>query len=188
MTLSGLIQTHGYWLLAVGCLLEGETILLLAGFAAHRGHLNLGAVLLIAALAGFAGDQFYFWLGRRHGAAMLARWPSMAKKVERVHQLLARWRDAVVVFVRFAYGLRAAGPVIIGMSSISAPRFALFNALGALLWAGLVGGAGYAFGHAAEAVLGQIHSIEGWLLLALAAAGAGLWLFHKWRERRSEAE
>ena len=27
------IASHGYWVLALGCLLEGETVLLLAGFA-----------------------------------------------------------------------------------------------------------------------------------------------------------
>jgi len=37
MALGTLIGTHGYWVLALGCLLEGETILLLAGFTAHRG-------------------------------------------------------------------------------------------------------------------------------------------------------
>ena len=60
-------------------------------------------------------------------------------------------------------------------------RFALFNGFGAVLWSCLVGGAGWAFGQAAEAVLGQIHSIEGWLFLGLVAVGAGVWLFHKLR-------
>jgi membrane protein DedA with SNARE-associated domain len=183
MTLQQLIQTHGYWLLALGCLLEGETILLLAGFAAHRGHLDLTAVLAIAAAAGFTGDQGFFWLGRRHGAAVLARWPAAAQQVQRVHALLQRWRDAVVVFVRFAYGLRVAGPLIIGMSDIPGWRFALFNALGAVLWALVVGGAGWLFGQAAERLLGRLHDIELWLLLALAVAGLGLWLLRRWRRR-----
>jgi membrane protein DedA with SNARE-associated domain len=68
MDLSALLQTYGYPLLALGCLLEGETGLALAGLAAHQGRLDFGVVTLIAALAGFIGDQAYFWLGRRHGA------------------------------------------------------------------------------------------------------------------------
>ncbi|HET7862826.1 MAG TPA: DedA family protein, partial [Burkholderiaceae bacterium] len=76
--LGTLIETHGYWVLALGCLLEGETVLVLAGFAAHRGYLDPAAVFGIAAAAGFCGDQVYFWLGRRHGPAVLTRWPSVA--------------------------------------------------------------------------------------------------------------
>ncbi len=184
MTLSGLIETHGYWVLAVGCLLEGETVLLLAGFAAHRGHLDFAAVVAVAAVCGFIGDECFFWLGRRHGAAMLARWPAVGRQLDRVQQLLARWRDAVVVLVRFAYGLRTAGPVIIGMSAIPPWRFAFFNGVGALLWAVLVGGAGWLFGEAAESVLGEIRDVEGGLLLALALGGAVVWAFHRWRSGR----
>ena len=75
MNLGTLIQTNGYWVLAVGCLLEGETILILAGFAAHSGYLNPLAVIVIASTAGFAGDQIFFWMGRRHGSAVLTRFP-----------------------------------------------------------------------------------------------------------------
>ena len=40
VSLATLITTHGYWMLAVGCLLEGEIVLVLAALAAHRGYLT----------------------------------------------------------------------------------------------------------------------------------------------------
>lgn len=180
--LAGLIAAHGYAVLAIGCLLEGETVLLLAGFAAHRGHLNPLAVLVVASVAGFVGDQFFFWLGRRHGAQVLARRPAWARQATKVQALLQRWDAGFIVGVRFAYGLRVAGPVLMGMTPISGLRFALFNALGAVIWAVLVGGAGWVFGEAAQALLGEIHHLEGWLLLALVAAALVVWL---WRRSRS---
>lgn len=179
MTLATLIETHGYWVLAIGCLLEGETVLLLAGFAAHRGFLNPYAVLAIASLAGFVGDQSYFWLGRRHGPAILARWPKLARQTDRLHGLTERYRDGVIVGVRFAYGLRIAGPLLMGTSSIAAWRFALFNALGALMWAFAVAGLGWVFGQAAELALGNIRHIEGWLLLGLGVIGVIVWWIRK---------
>ena len=36
MVLSGLIEDHGYLGLVLGSFVEGETFVLLAGFAAHR--------------------------------------------------------------------------------------------------------------------------------------------------------
>ena len=178
-----LIGTHGYWVLALGCLLEGETLLVIAGYAAHRGYLDPVAVIAVASVAGFAGDQFYFWLGRRHGPAVLARFPSLAAKAGRVHELLDRYQAPAVMGVRFAYGLRVAGPLLIGTSSISALRFALLNALGAVLWACLVTGIGWAFGQAAEVVLGDIRHAEGWILLGLAAAGVLAWWVRRSRTR-----
>lgn len=178
-----LIGTHGYWMLALGCLLEGETLLVIAGYAAHRGYLDPVAVIAVASVAGFAGDQFYFWLGRRHGPAVLARFPSLVAKAGRVHELLARYQAPAVVGVRFAYGLRIAGPLLIGTSPISALRYALLNALGAILWACLVAGIGWVFGQAAEVVLGDIRHVEGWILLGLAAAGALAWWIRKNRAR-----
>ena len=181
-TLGTLIETHGYWLLALGCLLEGETVLLLAGFAAHRGYLDPLAVLAVASAAGFMGDQFYFWLGRRHGAAVLARWPALQQRADRVHRLIDRHHGAMIVAMRFAYGLRIAGPVLIGTSTLPSWRFAAFNALGAVLWASLVGAVGWVFGQAAEAVFSEVRYVEGWLLLGLAGAGAAAWWLRKQRK------
>ena len=89
----------------------------------------------------------------------------------------------MIIGVRFAYGLRVAGPVLIGTTPISALRFALFNAVGALIWAVLLASVGWLFGHAAELVLGQIRHLEGWLLLGLAGGAAVLWLLRRYRQR-----
>ena len=164
---SELLQAHGYWLLALGCLLEGETVLVLAGFAAHRGLLDPLAVVAVAAASGFAGDETFFWLGRRHAAALLARWPGLARQSARVQRLIERWHEPVIIGIRFAYGLRVAGPVLIGSSAVSAWRFAFFNAVGALLWASVVGAVGWSYGAAAEAMLGRLRHLEGRLFLGL---------------------
>jgi membrane protein DedA with SNARE-associated domain len=186
MDLHAFIATYGYWAVALGCVFEGETLLLLAGFAASRGHLDIFAVLGIAAACGFIGDQAFFWLGRTHGPAVLARFPSMERKSERVFRLIERYQAWVIVGVRFAYGLRIAGPIIIGTSQISPLKFAIFNAIGALLWAPLIGGIGFLFGEAASAVLGEIQDIELWLLLGLAAAACLYMLLQHLRARSRE--
>jgi membrane protein DedA with SNARE-associated domain len=183
MTWGTLIETYGYWLLAADSLLEGETILILAGFAVRRGHLYLVAVLGIASVASFVGNQFYFWLGRRHGPAVLARWRSVALQSDRIYRLIAQYPAAVIIGVRFVYGLRIAGPVVIGMSQISAYRFGLLNALGAVLWACLVAGIGWVFGRAAELALEEIEHYEMWLLLGLAAAVVIAWWTRRNRVR-----
>ncbi len=184
MDLPTLISNHGYWVLALGALLEGETVLALAGFAAHQGYLHFAAVVAVAAAAGFSGDQIYFWLGRRHGERVLARFPSVARQADRVQRLIERYHEWVIVGVRFAYGLRIAGPVLIGTSNVAGWRFVLFNALGAILWALLVAGIGWAFGAAVERVLGEIHRIELALAAVLVALGAALWLLHRYRTGR----
>ena len=71
MNLPELIETYGYWVVFGGTLLEGESVLLLAGFAAHRGLLELHTVIGVAIFGSFLGDQLLFFLGRYQGAKLL---------------------------------------------------------------------------------------------------------------------
>jgi membrane protein DedA with SNARE-associated domain len=43
MTLESILDTYGYLAVLVGTFLEGETILVLGGVAAHRGYLQNSA-------------------------------------------------------------------------------------------------------------------------------------------------
>lgn len=184
MDLAALIGTYGYWAVALGCLLEGETVLLLAGFAAHRGYLQWPVVVAVAAAAGFAGDMAFFLLGRRFAPQILARWPQVAAQRQRLDGWLQRYDAWVVVSVRFLYGFRIAGPVLIGASGMAWTRFAAFNALGAVLWAVLLTGLGWFFGQAAQALLGKAQHYEGWLALGVIVVALGYALWSRGRARR----
>ena len=57
----------GYLALFLGTVLEGETVVFLAGLAAHHGYLSFQAVVAVAVIGGFLGDQVFLFLGRRYG-------------------------------------------------------------------------------------------------------------------------
>lgn len=179
-----LIDHYGYLAVFIGTLLEGDTVLMLAGFAAHRGYLALPWVIGAAALGGFLGDQLGYWLGRTRWPSLAARFPSLERAAEKVHALLDRHDVWIIIAIRFMYGLRIAGPMVIGTSRVSPARFAAFNLLGALLWAGLIGGLGYVFGHALEMMLQDARRYEKAAIVAIAALGLAAWLYRWIRRRR----
>jgi membrane protein DedA with SNARE-associated domain len=179
------IQQFGYLAVFIGTFLEGETILALAGMAAAHGYLSLVAVIGVATVGAFLGDQACFYVGRRYGHRILARFPKLAAKAPRVQALLRRWDAPAVIVLRFLYGLRIAGPIVIGTCGISPWRLALFNFIGVLIWAPLVGGVGYLAGYA--------YALHEWLarfqhvqlaLLAIALIAAAIaWYFVRRRRR-----
>ena len=54
MDIGSLIEQHGYLALAAGSAIEGETFVVFAGFAAHRGYLSLPLVVLLAGMLIFS--------------------------------------------------------------------------------------------------------------------------------------
>jgi membrane protein DedA with SNARE-associated domain len=189
MNIDHLIHQYGYWALAVFCFLEGETVLVLAGFACRLGDLDFAAVIAIAAVCGWAGDQTYFWVGRVFGPQVITRWPSIGRHAARVQRLIERYCDWVILLVRFAYGLRIAGPILIGSSKVGAWRFAAFNGISAVIWAIVVAGAGWVFGAALQRLLGSLHDVQLWVFGGLVAAGTAAWAIGNWRaSRRSDLQ
>jgi membrane protein DedA with SNARE-associated domain len=177
--LQELIQHYGYLAVFVGALLEGETILVMAGFAAHAGYLHLGLVIAVATVGGFVGDQFFFVLGRLRGRQVLARFPSVEAHSVRVDELVRRYQTSLIIGVRFMYGMRVAGPLLLGMSHVSRLRFAALSFLGALVWATLIRGAGHLFGQAVEMFLHDAKRYEALMLGALLLAGIGVWIYRR---------
>ncbi|MGB8339467.1 MAG: DedA family protein [Burkholderiales bacterium] len=176
MDFPALVQDYGYYAVFFGTLLEGEVILVLAGMAAHAQKLSLPAVIAIATVGGFLGDQFFFVLGRRFGAGILQNKPHWQPRVDKVNTLLDRYHAPLIIMIRFMYGLRIIGPIVIGMSNVPRWRLALFNFIGAMIWAPLIAGGGYLFGHVLETFFAHMEHAQRMLLALLLMGGIAAWV------------
>ena len=188
MDLQSIIENYGYAAILIGTFLEGETILVLAGLAAHQGYLILTWVILAAFLGSLCGDQLFFYLGRKHSQAVLSRRPTWKKKAEKIHKMMNRFETPMILSFRFLYGLRTAAPFVIGMSSVSFKKFIMLNAAGALVWAAAIASGGYFFGQAVEVLIGKLKSYEIYIMGSVAMIGVLIWIFHFYRRRRQRAQ
>lgn len=184
MTIAQVVQDYGYPAVLVGTFFEGETILILGGLAAHLGYLSLQWVIACGFLGSLIGDQLFFLLGRRHGQAILARFPSWKAPSDRAFAIIERHQNILIVSFRFLYGLRTVTPLALGISNVSYLRFATLNLLGAAIWAVVIGVGGFYFGQVMESVMGSVKRYE----LALAGTVIGIavlaWLVRFYRQRR----
>lgn len=171
-----LVENYGYLAILIGTFLEGESILVLGGIAAHMGILEVQWVILSAFCGSTFGDQLYFFIGRRWGNSIIARWPTWRARMDRVHKLIEKWHSWIILLFRFWYGLRNITPIALGMSEVKTSLFVTLNIIGAFIWAVTVAMGGYLFGAVMETVLGDIKKYQMYLLIGAALVGLAVWI------------
>ena len=181
--IAGLLNSYGYLALFVGAFLEGETILVLAGFAVQRGYMDFWWVSATAFAGSFLGDQLYFHLGTHWGARWIARRRSWQGPAARARRLLDRYGALFVLVFRFLYGLRTVSPFVIGIGGYPRGRFLALNMIAAAIWAVSVAGLGYGFGEAFVSVIERVKTYELHAFGAIAATGAVLLIGYWIRQR-----
>ncbi|WWP01360.1 MAG: DedA family protein [Candidatus Dasytiphilus stammeri] len=167
--IDSMISKYGYLAIFMGCLTEGETIILFGGMAAQKGLLNYGWVVLAAMLGGALGDQLLFIIGCYYRSNILQRFKKK-QPLLKFNQMICRRPLFFTIIVRFMYGFRIAGPIIIGTSQLSLGKFFIFNLIGALLWSLIFVSLGYLGG---EMILPWLHHFDQdikyllWLMTAI---------------------
>jgi len=188
MDLNQLIAHNGacfYVIILVWTFLEGETVVMFAGFAAAQGLVDPPLLLAAAWLGSFSGDQCYFWLGRYFGVRLLHRFPRWRHSVDAALHWLERYDAGFILSFRFIYGVRNVSSFALGLSAVRWKRFLWLNWVAAGLWAGSFVAVGYFLGHAFRTVLGDIARSFSLVMLAIFIAfGAGMWLLHRLQRRR----
>jgi membrane protein DedA with SNARE-associated domain len=188
MDINQLIAHNGacfYFIVFLWTFLEGETIILFAGFAAAQGLVDPLLLLICAWLGSFCGDQCYFWLGRHFGVRLLERFPRFRHGVDAALSWLERYDTGFILSFRFIYGIRNFSSFALGLSAVRWKRFLRLNFAAAGVWAASFVAAGYFLGHAFRAVLGDIaRSFSIVMLAAFVAIGVGVWLLHRRQRRR----
>lgn len=181
--LASLLQQYGYLAVFVGSLAEGESMLLLGGFAAHRGYLELPWVIATAFAAGVISDQLYFQFGRRHGARILMRRPKLRTRIETALRLIEQRGTLIVLGMRFMWGLRIALPMAIGMSGMNARRYFRLDLLAAAIWSMLFASVGYVGTHFAAKWIEELHKHEKYIVAGLMLLASSVLLRRWWLAR-----
>jgi membrane protein DedA with SNARE-associated domain len=196
-TLIDAIHTYGAWIVggtiaieSMGIPVPGETMLISAAmYAGTSGKLSITHVIVAAIAGAIAGDNIGFWIGRNWGARWVMRHHStlhLTRRRLKVGQyLFQRHGGKVVFFGRFVAILRALAALLAGINRMDWRRFLLFNALGAILWAGGYGILAYTFGEKLSTVL---HDSGIALAIGGVAAMAAAFVVARRYERRLEIE
>jgi len=183
-----LLANYGYWAFFIGCLLEGETILILGGLAAHQHVLQWPQVMVWATLGGMIGDQILFWTGRYFGPRLMPRLHRQQATIDRVSGLIERYPTASIFSVRFLYGMRLIGPLVIGASRLSPMRFSIINLLGAAVWAVLFVTAGYWAGEFLEDLLGNLKPYRLPIFIGVVVLAAAIATYRHFRAKAKRAK
>jgi len=165
--LQAYLVDYGLWVLLIGTILEGEIVLVLAGFLAQAGLFPYWQVVAVAVSGGVLGDQFYFYLGRWKGEAIVWRVRAFSRRADKAMELVDRWHGWLIPASRFLYGFRILLPITFGMIGTPPARFALLNVASAIPWAVMFSAAGYLLGQFALDLIQTAHKHRGVAVLVV---------------------
>ena len=180
--LVGRLGQWGYLVIFLGAMLEsaaflglaipGESLVLVAGFLAAQGLLDLDLLIITVAVGAALGDSLGYEMGRWMGRPALVRYGSRfgltEARVQSADAFFARHGNKAVFFGRFVGFARALVPFLAGASRMPYRAFLPYNLLGAALWASGVTLLGYFLGaswQTAARWIGRASAILGGLLV-----------------------
>ena len=189
-TIDAWLESYGYLVVfllvlieSIGVPVPGETALIGAALYAGSTHkLEIWAVILAAIAGAIVGDNIGFSIGRYGGARILLR---HGHKIG-LHEgrlkigiwLFRRHGGKVVFWGRFVSMLRTYAAFLAGTNRMAWPRFLVFNAAGAIVWATFFGVVYYVFGSAIQRLSTAVD-------IAFGVAGvAALVAFLVWSKRK----
>jgi membrane-associated protein len=152
--------------------LNGNTAAIISAAAFVRvGHGSLVVVLLAAIPGLMKFDWLYWWAGRLWGERLIAilsgRRNRGGKYMDRVQRWGRKFTWPAVILAPFLPIPTAIIYVVVGWAGMRLVTFIILDAIGTLLWAGLLAGLGYALGHHAVVVAQTISHYGLWISIGL---------------------
>ena len=187
------LQLYGLQIVFVGVLLDQgglplpsfSLVIVAAGVATEAGA-SVWPIFALAVLATVIADLIWFAGGRRFGAAMLRMICRVSLSpdscVGATRRIYTRWGAPSLIFAKYVPGLAAVATTLAGETRIPVARFALYDGIGAALWAGGGVALGVIFHEAIDAVLDELELLGNSALLLLAVAVL-VFIAIKWWQR-----
>ena len=183
--LVGFVQEWGYVAVFLGSLIEGESVIFIAGFFAHQGILSLPKIIAVSFVATLIADQALYHVGRHYGNHFLDKFPSFKPRADKAFDLLRRYDNIFILSFRFIWGIRIISPIIIGSAGIGVKRFLILNLIAAVIWS--VGSCVAAY-YFAYLIMDKIHLVSKVILGLILIIGAGVYFTCKWRKKKAKGK
>ncbi len=171
----------------LGLFMPGETMVLVGGFMAEQGVLDLRLVIGLIALAAIIGDSIGFEFGRYLGIDWLVdrghRVGLRPEHVEKVDRFFSAHGGKAVFASHFLHLLRAMMPFIAGSRRMPYRRFLIYNSIGCVVWATSFVLVGYFVGASWRIVARRIGE-AGQIVFGVIVFAIVFRFFWKWLVRR----
>ncbi|MDB5190300.1 MAG: associated Golgi protein-related protein [Parcubacteria group bacterium] len=141
-----------YGLLLVAAILEGPIVFFLAGLLIHLGVLDLVPAFISLMIGDLIGDTIYYVIGYRYGHTFIRKFGKYVnvteENIEKVTTIFKKHDTKILMLSKLTngFGLSLAVLIAAGMTRLRFTTFIFYNALGEVVWAALLVGAGYFFG------------------------------------------
>ena len=160
-----LISDYGLWIVFFGMMVEGTSMIIVAGILCYLGMLSIPSTFLIAALGAIIGDQLWYFLGRNYTLKLLNYFPSLKPRIEKLENSIQH-KGALLSFSgRFIYGGAILFPMTLGTYKYNHTRFTIFDALGIIVWSFLGISLGYILGTSSELIFGKLEKVWHFVLI-----------------------
>jgi undecaprenyl-diphosphatase len=186
--LAAMVVVAGETALIFGLLVPSEATLLLVGFLAYAGTLELAPAMVLMISAALVGDSLAFRAGRRHGPRLRASgWGTRvgAERWARADAMLARLGGRGVFVGRWVAFVRTLMPRLAGSAGMPYRTFLPWNAAGVLGWVGGSVLVGFLAGESYETVSHRLGRATG-AVLALLVAIVVIVLIGRWLGRNPD--
>ena len=179
----------------VGLLIPGETAIVVGGFVAGQGEIDVILLIAIAWSTAVAGDLVSFALGRRLGREFLVQHGGRVQiteaRIEQVERFYDRHGGKAVFLGRWVGLVRAVSPFLAGSSGMPVRRLLPYDVLAAGGMVTLFALLGFIFWHSLDKVLEVARkgllAVGTVIALVVAIVAAVQWLRKPANRRRLEA-
>lgn len=164
-----------------------DVLLVFIGSLVGIGTVGFIPVLIASTAGSTLGFVTAYWLGHRHGRALLERgWlPFITEAMlEKVDRWFATYHNWIIIGNRFLAGTRAVIAFSAGITRLPFPRTTILSALSACAWNSILISIGMVLGrewHTFESIL----STYGWIVTIAVVLVAAYFIIKKTKSRKS---
>jgi membrane protein DedA with SNARE-associated domain len=193
--LRGIVEAHPYtaifgilYICGLGVPIPEEITLLLSGYAAYKGLVNLWLIMVLCVVAILAGDLTMFLIARRWGRQLLKTrffaWLLPQPRLEKVEAYFEKHGMKTVFFARFFAGIRMPVYFTAGTMKMSVVKFVLLDLAGALISGPTSVYIAYRLSDDFDDAMKNVKNANHWIFGGVATIVLLMVAFHLWKGHR----